>query len=163
MARKRGRPRIHGTDERKVGRPKKWSVQLEKYIKELGRNRYDNRYLDEIRLNVSEAFQFWGEPKPKTITEEDVLDYLEILENRGVKDVTKKNYWGKIKGFLEYCGHRVPALKRYRWRDDGGQNVNWLTESEMDKVLYVEKDPWEDIAVHLTLELGIRFSTSLTF
>lgn len=137
-----------------MSRYPKWRSELEKYDDYLELAGRSSRYISIIKNVVKRFFNFNGKKDPVKVDAEDIQRFLMTLN---CKSGAKRINISYIRGYLRYCGNHIDSRKiGFRYREDGGQNVDWLDPDQIDLLLSSPMDPLERLIVHLALELGGR-------
>lgn len=96
---------------------------------------------------------------PATINRPAIHSLLALMESRNLAASTRRDYLRSLKKWLEFCKNDTFAHLKYALPQDVRPNVDWLDDSQVDRLLTwldTHGTPIERATTHLMLTMGLR-------
>lgn len=96
---------------------------------------------------------------PATINRPAIHSLLALMESRNLAASTRRDYLRSLKKWLEFCKNDTFAHLKYALPQDVRPNVDWLDDSQVDRLLTwldAHGTPIERATTHLMLTMGLR-------
>lgn len=96
---------------------------------------------------------------PAAIDTAAIHSLLGVMDQRDLAASTRNDYLRSLKKWLEFSGNDTFAHVQYALPQDTRPNVDWLTDSQVDRLLYWLDNhgtPIERATTHLMLTMGLR-------
>lgn len=138
-------------------------IEYKKGTKKRDRTPLDSETLDAYEAQTEEFLSVCSADYPEGITGNDLRDYMDALEKRGLSQRSVCNHYTAIACFLKFCGvdHKTLLDKDQRPRPDDGVPEAY-TKEEMKKFFSVLSDERQCLAFELLLKTGLRMREMAT-